>query len=300
MQKIIILFFFLFLLLFYKFATMSKVEEHYTDVEKAKIDTLKQVANMFVSAGGNEVTVPVKVNFPQGVNAGNVTATNVTASNVIRGKQLNVGNTILTQDLLVPGGRFHIKGNERLYLLPKQGVHVTTDMSGKGTLDVRGALNAGNVVAANMTASNNIATKNMTASNNITATNMIKGKQLNAGTTSLTQTDLSPQGIFHINGNKKLYILPKEGVHMTTNRGGKGTLYASGNITTPANVKAKQVQVNGIHYGATAAQIESIGVKLGDRHFMYPTKIPDGRELMTFRLKGGHARHVLMSSGGWV
>jgi hypothetical protein len=245
MQKIIILFFFLLLLLFYKFATMSKVEEHYTDVEKAKLDTLIQVANMFVSAGGNEVTVPVKVNFPQGVKTNRV----------------DVGYTAITQGDLQSKGRFHIGGTEKLYILPKQGVFMGRERGAAGSLNVSN-INAtsitgtnvtasNNIAAVNMTASNNItatnniATKNMTASNNITATNTVRGRQLNAGTTSLTQTDLNSEASFHINPKNKLYLLPKEGVRLTTAKGGKGTLEATGNITTTANIKSGTLNVTG-------------------------------------------------------
>jgi len=102
-------------------------------------------------------------------------------------------------------GRLHISGNEKLYLLNKEGVIVGKEWGGTGDLSVQGNMDAKNIYSTNLDATNIYSTT-------------LHGEQ----------RPYNPKGRLHITGGELLYLLNKDGVIIGKKWGGNGNLQVQG------------------------------------------------------------------------
>jgi len=116
----------------------------------------------------------------------------------------------LSPNLTIKGhGRLNLDGNERIYFLNKNGVHISKAWGGSGEFSVEGPAAFHDDINLNP---------------NVT----IKG-----------------HGRMHIDGNEILYLLNRDGVHISKAWGGNGHLYVDGVLRVHSEIITRKVKVKG-------------------------------------------------------
>jgi predicted acyltransferase (DUF342 family) len=139
-------------------------------------------------------------------------------------------------------GRLHIGGDERLFLLNKNGVIVGKEWEGTGELTVEGALTAQEGVAVNGAVSvvgTFSAADDATFGNNLSvaATSSFAGNVGIGGDLTLAAAKkISSPGRLHITGDERLYLLNKNGVIVGKEWGGTGDLTVEGALKAQGDV----------------------------------------------------------------
>ena len=184
---------------------------------------------------------------------------------------LNAGTINLSRNMnitsrsssIMHGGRLHVAPQERMYLMPKKGVHVSKAWGGSGDLGVAGTTSLNGQLT--MAGSNTIRAGRLHVAPSEQLHLLPKqgvhiakawgssGDLTVAGTTMLNgpttwMNNLSSRGRMHVHPNERLYLLPKKGVHLAKAWGSTGDLSVQGdtslgklNVTGHTNMRSLDV-----------------------------------------------------------
>ena len=167
---------------------------------------------------------------------------------------------------IMHGGRLHVAPQERMYLMPKKGVHVSKAWGGSGDLSVAGTTSLnGQLTMAGRSNTIRAGRLHVAPSERLyllpkKGVHIAKawgssGDLTVAGTTMLDgpttwMNNLSSRGRMHVHPNERLYLLPRKGVHLAKAWGSTGDLSVQGNTSLgklnagPTNIRSLGVTSN--------------------------------------------------------